>query len=290
MKKTILFAAVLAALSFVSCQKDKEADIVAPAQDININITVADFDAPEANGTMHAPAAIKTGWTNGDKINIWFDEVPKGAATPDLVLTYNGSAWNASSLNNTPNASGVMHVVYEGYNDWSKYRHTNNYLYCKTEQYIRDWDSEGSGYAHATPLTVVKNNISYTYASNTLTASISGWDVLSKIQIVVTGLTPSEANNYALGATNLQDMGCVYVDGANGFSQSGYGMGTKSLGVSNEDGVAFYFSALNGAGSPTDITFELIDNTGSKKHYAVTNKTINYGGVVGIKLAYSSFN
>lgn len=84
MKKILTLIAAMAA--FVACSK---VDVTAPDagiaqnREIKFNINVGGFGGPETK-------AVKTGWTSGDKINIWFNS--NNYKTPDLVMTYDGSA------------------------------------------------------------------------------------------------------------------------------------------------------------------------------------------------------
>ena len=81
MKRIIIaFAAIAAAFSLVSCNKEQ---IEAPSTELKLNIKVANLDGSADT------KAVKTGWVAGDKLNIWFDET--NYTNPDLVIKYDGS-------------------------------------------------------------------------------------------------------------------------------------------------------------------------------------------------------
>lgn len=83
MKRIIIaFAAIAAAFSLVSCNKEQ---IEAPSTELKLNIKVANLDGSADT------KAVKTAWVAGDKLNIWFDET--NYTNPDLVIKYDGSEW-----------------------------------------------------------------------------------------------------------------------------------------------------------------------------------------------------
>ena len=276
MKKiAIAFAALIAAFGFSSCNKEQ---IETPSTDIKLNIKVANLDDESAD-----TKAIKTDWANGDKINIWFDQT--SYANPDLVLTFDGANWNAGTLNKTPNANGNLIVLYEGYNDWSKYTHTSDYLYPTTY--------DDSPFIYAQPI-AYKNNgsISYTYdaGANTLTANLNSWSPLTKIQVVVTNLDPANASNYALKETNMM-RGVAYLGGSL-IAYSNSSVGGYTLGVSNGDGVAFYFFGHNNGSDVANWTFTLKDYAaGTEKTYSVSDKALPTSStrIKGVKLSAENF-
>ena len=204
-----------AAFSIGSCNK---ADIETPKTDIKLNITVAYIDGEAAT------KAVKTGWENGDKINIWYEGNTQ--FNPDIVIKFNGSTWDidetATVSGNTPAASGSILFVYEGYNGLTKY--TN---------------SAGSHYiATGLNLTYIENcwedAVNYTYEAGTLSFSITGdnWRPLTEFHIVITGI---DADDYQLMKVT-------------GFSANDTQIGQSNVacneyvnGVANTDGAAFYF-------------------------------------------------
>lgn len=282
MKKLISLFAVITAL--VACSK---ADVTVPeteepqGTEVKFNITVGDFDSQTK--------AIKTGWTNGDRINIWFDGISNYAATPDLILTYDGTAWNPGSLNKTPNANGNIIVLYEGFNDISHYQHTSQYLYPNTTLTV-----ENMG-CYAQPMAYTNgSNISYTFESNTLTANINDWKSLTPFQIVVKGLDSSKASAFALNCDNMRSGALSITNANNGFEKLSQTRGSYTLGISNSDGVAFYFTEATQF--PPYITpdwkFILYDSeTGLKWAFTAKGKTLTADSrkCQGISINFSKF-
>ena len=111
--KRIIFLTVAAAtlLLTASCQKT-ETDTTSDKVIVNINVAGL---APETK-------AVKTGWSEGDKINIWFNDVPAGHYSywkelPHLVLTYTAGAWTGSDVDvDLLSASGTFKAIYEASN------------------------------------------------------------------------------------------------------------------------------------------------------------------------------
>ena len=278
MKKIIIaFAAVVAALSLASCNK---AQIETPSEGLKLNITVGDLNG--AGDTK----AIKQGWESGDKLNIWFDQTNN--TNPDLILTYDGTNWNAGTLGKTPNTSGNLIVLYEGYNDWSKYSHGGSYLY--PTEYV---SIPTNVYAQPIAYTGRRvNSFPYTYESNTLTANLSDWKALTKIQIVVKGIPAANASNYALKEPKMTN-GVAYLGSAS-IDYSNSMAGGYALGVSNAEGVAFYFFAHSNGTDVANWTFTLKDIAAdTEKTYSVSGKidtSLSSSMVVGVKMDVSSFN
>lgn len=275
MKKIIIaFAALAAAFSLVSCNKEQIE--IEPAS-LKLNITVNNLD--DAIDTK----AIKTSWADGDKLNIWFDQT--NYTNPDLVLTYSGGSWTASALSKTPNASGNLIVLYEGNNDWSMYRHNNAYFYPTTTENI-----SGAGAAYAQPIAYTnRNSIPYSYESYTLTANLNSWKSLTQVQVVVTGLT-SAPSNYALKVTDLSS-GSLYISNTS-VSTSNVTKGGYTLGVHNADGVAFCFVQNTQEADHYGFTFTLKDiSTGTEKTCTVADKQIvtSSSKVAGVKIDVSKF-
>ena len=88
MKRLSIFAVTaIAALLSASCNKSIETPVVpAPQGSIILDLDIAGFEG--AGDTK----ALKKGWADGDKLNLWFDDwnykEQKNNPTPDLVITY----------------------------------------------------------------------------------------------------------------------------------------------------------------------------------------------------------
>lgn len=279
MKKIFaILAAAVAAFSLVSCNKEQ---IEVPSNDLRLNIKVADLDGSADT------KAVKAGWTSGDKLNIWFDET--NYANPDLVIKYDGSEWkkdaSATVSGKAPAASGQLIILYEGNNDWNKYTHTSQYLYPRTEAFA----GAVNGYTYAQHMAYSNYDaIAYTYESNTLSANLNSWKCLTKIQVVISGLDSSKASRYALKEQNMS-RGIVYFSAAS-ITTSMTTMKGCTLGVPNEDGVAFYFTGSHY--DPSSRTFTLLDlDTMQEATYAVTGKSLNTSTskIACVKIAASKF-
>lgn len=265
MKKiSIMIAAVCAV--FASCSNDNGVVDNEPAKeikasDIKLNISVADMGG--------STKAAKTGWVAGDKINIWIDDMDVMSMIGDcigraeLTLTYDGEKWtgafdeyyatNAAGLTYTIKEAGVLNCLYEGGNkisDWSVAIADKDYTFS----------APSNGAAPITPL-VCFTQVGYEYDSTTqtLSAKIGGWFVLTMIQVVVPGLESSKAENYTLGCDNMYNMLGVSVNSEFGDAYADYCDTDPTCGVSNADGVAFCFYDIYDSVEP--YTFTLSDGT-----------------------------
>lgn len=279
MKKIIIaLAALAAAFGLVSCNKEQIENNI--SNEIKVNINVSEISSA-------ATKAAKTGWEVGDKLNIWFDET--NYANPDLVIKYDGSEWKkdatATVSGKEPAASGNLIVLFEGYNDWSKYTHSSATLYSKTEKFA----GTQNGYVYTQPLAYTNDNvIAYTYASGTLAANLDSWKSLTKIQVVVTGLDTSKASDYALKVNNVYR--CLVRFNSTSLAIESETYGKPTMGVANEDGVAFCFA--DPTSSLTNWTFTLLDlDTMTSKSYTVSGKSFDTGTskVAAIKIDASKF-
>ena len=101
--------------------------VPAPQDSIILDLNILGFEG--AGDTK----AVKKGWVKGDKLNLWFDDwnytEQANNPTPDLVITYDGTKWTAGKLaaGRSLKSSGKFSVMYEGFNDLSKYK-TSFYL------------------------------------------------------------------------------------------------------------------------------------------------------------------
>ena len=85
MKKiNIVFAAFALIAAMAACDKEETQGL----EKVRINVSVSDFDP--------STRALKSGWENGDIINVYLDDVV--SHTPDFTLTYGESGWTASEL------------------------------------------------------------------------------------------------------------------------------------------------------------------------------------------------
>ena len=131
MKKfnSYIIAAGAILIAAVSCDKADNAVSETAAGNVKVNITVGELD-PDTK-------AVKTGWSTGDVINVYLDDIV--AHTPDFTLTYNGTKWVASELSveaaGRLKASGYLKGFWEGSNsyadsaEWNKWMAGTNYAY-----------------------------------------------------------------------------------------------------------------------------------------------------------------
>mgnify|MGYP004537409899 FL=1 len=255
---SIIIASALAAMLSASCSKSIETPAApSPGESIILDLSIAGFDG--AGDTK----AVKTGWAAGDKLNLWFDDWNYTAQAnnpiPDLVITYDGSKWTAGALaaGRSLKPSGKFSVVYEGYNDLTKY---NSKFLNGGQQYQASYAVVNGARAYQCNIVYFKTSLDYTYADNKLTATISDWETYTGVKILVKGLNPAEAANYGLRAE--------YFEGGTGntlLNMSGFSIdptyasytyyptvrrvsgnnGGCVLGVPDADGVAFYYVGAN---------------------------------------------
>lgn len=299
MKKILAIFGAAIAISAISCSKVQTVEPVPVANEpIKLNITFPDQLAK----------GVKTAWTAGDKLNIWFynnDSV--NHASPDLVITYDGTEWTAGELRTGAAlaASGDnMTLLYEGYNDLSSYTY--------------DWYNEGawfhqysynSGSYYSNPLIFYAQQQAYSFSANTLSATITSWRYYTMIKFLVkndNGNMTNAADKYGLQVHNTTSpydadnveypdaKGAIVVKKQYGGVQINNGSSNYygwSGGVQEADGIAFYY--IWWAAKNADITFTLEEDGAADKTYSVTNKTIS--GIdedhyISIPINYSSFN
>lgn len=285
MKKiAMMFAAMAAAFSFASCEKAEVVD-ENTSKDYKVIINVAD---PEGDA---ATKAVKTSWQAGDVINVWFTD--SYCADPEFTIRFDGSRWSLYG-SSQPGADKLMELYFDGESTRKKllflYESNNNINLYKKPTYESNY-REASVYFFSTQIvdqalikvplicrskyTSSKNYVEYD-EDGYLHMNLIEWSYLTDFQVVVTGLSSSDASNYALevtgsgiapksyGRLNVRFNGSISDICPAGASQN------SSVGLPNADGVAFC-SMLNGSTtSPTSLTFRLIDarnSTPTSKKY-----------------------
>ena len=300
---SIIAVTAIAALLSASCNKSIETPIVpAPQGSIILDLNIAGFE-----GTGDTKA-MKKGWAVGDKLNLWFDDWNTEKAnnpTPDLVITYDGSNWTAEAFaaGRSLRPSGEFTVLYEGFNDLTKYESKFD---NGGQIYLAPSDLFGGLRVRQNNIVYHKARLDYTYnsADNKLTATISNWETYSGVKILVKGLDPKEAANYLLNAKNttagkyLKEIGGLSIDPAyycpHVYSLSGSYSGYV-LGVPDTDGVAFYYREADFTNA--DIEFRLFKKNASgdfeqtAKAPKFTGKTLVTDGkkIFGIVINNSNF-
>ena len=260
---SIIAMAAIAALLSASCNKSIETPVVpAPQGSIILDLDIAGF----AGDTK----AVKNGWADGDKLNLWFDNwnynEKADNPTPDLVITYDGKNWTAGKLaaGRSLKSRGKFSVMYEGSNKLSEY---TSYFYSNSQWFKPHEESYNGKKVHFMPLFFECERIDYTYADNKLSATISGWQTPTALKVLVKGLNPAEAKNYILQTANVTTSGTeVYADCAGAITVDissscptlGYGASNYDGyvgGVPDTDGVAFYYERADFTSA--DIEFRL---------------------------------
>lgn len=295
---TILIASFAAMLSFSSCQKTPIKE-TASTEGIKINIHVAGI------GSSPETRAAKTSWAAGDKLNLWFDDwnynEQKENHTPDLILTYNGSSWKGGALaeGRSLKSNGKFLVVYEGYNDLSKYAYS---WYLNSEWFDPPRVNDNYDYKHCSSNPLILCSLPlYSFSDNTLTASINDWRFDTKFKVLIKnddGNMTGAANDYILQIHNITKN--TYADCSGAFiidpgetcpnlSRGASNYIGKAGGVQESDGIAFYYGYLS-ADSSDNIKFTLQKGR-TKRSYTVTGKTVVCSGdkIINRAVNYSSF-
>ena len=285
MRKFFLFAAVAALSSFISCNK-----METPADNqVTINITVSDLSS--------STKAVKTGWEAGDKINIRFDGNQN--AQPDLVLTYNGTKWEAGTISDAvlsglkTDGTGILYGSYEAFNNLSLYTEDSYRLIAPVAPYS---EAAVGTKAYCMPLAVYSRDISYEYdsVSKVLTANINDWLFNTTLQVVVTGLE-GDASDYGLMLDNTNDYVRYgfYFSGAaqSNFKYPGANPNTAVYtgGVANADGVAFYFAAGSGMSFSRAMTLYNFKTKTKIGQFTTASFATNPARLTGVKIDKSKF-
>ena len=219
----MIFAGLALMLGSASCNKVD--DKLLNTSNVKIEINVAELGI--------STKAVKTGWENGDIINVYLSDAT--SYVPDFTLTYDGDAWTPSEMTDGVKARLQENGTIKGFREASN----------TAASVGGDWDRYGSyiSFNQSNPATSgVKQYLtacfsaSYTYADGSLTAAIDSWTFpQGLIQIVVTGLEHDQfcLTQYNIVTLNMYDI--TDEDILPGF----YGSNCRISGIENEDGLAF---------------------------------------------------
>lgn len=282
MKKIFVVAALAASVfTMFSCEKANQ--LADENQSIKINVTVGNLDTK----------ALKTGWVNGDIINVYLDNVT--AYTPDFTLTYDGTKWVASELSSDAisrlQPSGMLKGFWESSNSavssWNKWNSSGTIYYFD----YPDVD-QASVTGVQTQVTAQFYYIPYTYSAGTLTADINVWYFTTDFQLVVTGLPDGTYSLYT--GTNMLKA-CDYIKISSNLAEAGiWGYASDSHrigGIPNADGVAFVGRVAR-PNVKLDYVFYLTDH-GTNKTYSYTKNvslpTTSGKVLLGAKVPFSKF-
>ena len=257
--------------------------VPAPQGSIILDLDIAGFE-----GTGDTKA-MKKGWTVGDKLNLWFDDwnykEKENNPTPDLVITYDGSKWTVGALasGRSLKPSGKFSVVYEGFNNLTKY---DSKFDNGGQLYYAPSDRFGGLIVRQNNIVYYKYCLDYTYADNKLKATISDWETYSGVKILVKGLNPAEAANYILNAKNITaDEFLFEIAGFSIDPQPSYYphvfslVGSYSgyvLGVPDTDGVAFYYRKADFTNA--EIEFRLFTKNAASGNFEEATKAAKFTG------------
>ena len=287
MKKIFYLLAAAATLLAASCNKIETTEQKITPDAIQLNIKVANLtDTPDTK-------AAKTGWVNGDKINIWFDDwnntKPVENHIPDMVITYNGSVWKVSSqvsgLSARLKANGQLTALFEGFNDLSKY----TYQYygggewfhpAKVKTPIPPYED-----VYNSPMVAYAEGLSYSYSHGNITANLDNWNFNTMFKVLLKNdnskLTHS-ADKYYLQVKNITAntyaaaKGAIIVRPGSDNPFIGNGSCNNSgvaAGVKEADGIAFYYIELSA--SSADIQFTLYNGQDATiATFTATGKTV----------------
>ena len=192
----MIFAGLALLLGSASCNKVDNGGVKTP--DVKIDIQVAEL------GT--STKAIKTGWTEGDVVNVYLSDAT--SYVPDFTLTYDGEAWTPSEMTDEVKArlqeNGTIKGFWEASNtaasvggDWDRYG-----------SYIQ-FNQSNSATSGVKQYLTACFSASYTYADGSLTAAIDSWTFpQGLIQIVVTGLEHDQfcLTQYNIVTLNMYDI------------------------------------------------------------------------------------
>lgn len=302
MKKIIYLIAAAAAFFAASCNKIETTERDQVSGEIKLNIKVADI-----TGDTDTKAA-KKGWASSDKINIWFDDWnftdPVENHTPDMVITYDGSAWKVSSqvsgLSNRLKANGKLTALFEGFNDLSKY----TYSYYNGEWFYPAKVYLGIAWGDVcnNSLIVGCNGISYSYSNGTITSELGNWAFETLFKVLLKNdnskLTYS-ADQYYLQVKNIttdkyaSSKGAIVLNPDSNYPTFSNGSANDkgfAGGVQEADGIAFYYRSFSA--SSADIQFTLYNGKDATvTTYTATGKTVecHSNKCIGVAINYSKF-
>lgn len=259
MKKLyIILAAAALIAAAASCNKTVVTENE-PAPQVKVDITVGNLEP----GTK----AIKTGWANGDVINVYLEDA--AGFNPDFTLTFDGTKWNASAISSAVAArlstsGGAIRGFWEATNscmsssDWVK-----SAYYIDFPNYSNKLTTGLAGHLVADFCVV------YSFDGSTLTATIDSWRFRTNLQIVVTGISLGSYTLYSDDIENMNSIALQAGDSPYTIEAGYYGTGETNgriFGIPNADGVAFVGAMAGSKYSGSSMTLYLIDNTTSKTY------------------------
>lgn len=279
MKKIyIVLAGLAVVLGSACCNKIDDGKDV-KSQDVTIDINVAELNP--------STKAIKTGWANGDIINVYLSDAE--SYVPDFTLTYNDEKWVASAMTDEVKArlksSGTIKGFWEASNtaattggDWDRYSfHISFNKENENTTGIKDYLSANF-------------NVKYTYSEGKLTASINSWNFEnSSIQIAVTDLPHQNFCMYQQNIQAFNSYDITYTD----IYPTLYGV-ARIAGTPNEDGLAFVGNLNSSISKGSTFTVVLFDYENDIQYsfskILGASMSANNSTVIAIKIPFDSFS
>lgn len=255
MKKTlILFSAVLA---FAACNKVEPAvDVNSPEAPVTFNVTVGSSDDTKA---------VKSAWANGDKINVFFE----GLAEKWLVLTNDGSAWNAA-----PGAEGFVAGDFAalGTKELTAVHVPVDATVTYASSKFSFTDAAGNPiYTYY----LYESNKAYTVSGATVTVALSLQKPANFVWFHVAGIE-ANADQYYLKEAHLTATACDYVALAGGVTEKETA-GHVLTPVADADG-AMYAAKGTALGASTTYNFQLVKVNAASNMYAEGTYTRTVAG------------
>lgn len=254
MKKTFILAGLAIVAALAACNKIDVATTDS-SDDIIFDISVESPYGPDTK-------AIKTGWTSGDKFNLWFGPQKSHDEGPTVTLVYDGEKWSVDGEVTEAQKSKIasatsFNVLYESGNDLSKY----------TISFFKFTPPTSNGGTRVCcDLTLFSNNVPFTLNGNVVSANISDWKFATQIQITVTDV-PSD---FTTANTSLLDIfgwmkGLFYLDmGTSGFSPCTGRVDVAPIEGSQSNSLVFYCGRGNSVETGGAIYLSLTNGTTNK--------------------------
>ena len=277
MKKIfVTLAAVAAALSFVSCEKET----TLPTEvDLNFNIPVEDLT------TGPDTKALKPGWEDGDIINIWFDS--NIGATPNMTLTRQSGSWVASKVSTSvieslKSTGGNINAMWEGTNNLSKTFTATTY----DENTIRFVPKNT---AESPMSRILTSRVNYTYDSSTKTVSSPSSISFSNyagIQITVPGVS---SGSWTISSSYLDALSYLSMNG-----NASWQMTTAKTAVTPiygglaSDGYVFVGGQLTFAARTGAVAYTFTLTNGANT-YSYTSAEVALSPVSGGSMSYGFY-
>lgn len=222
MKKIILLFIVAAGL--LACNKEQTVnpikDIETPEDVISTPIT---FDI-----NIDETKASKTGWVNGDVVNVFF----KGLGTKYLKLVRNGTKWDQSCPGGTITDSDLNGLAEKQL----------SVIYFPVEVEISYADNKFSFTSGGKKIYQFYNcfsNRTYTLTGSTVSASITLNRAPGMVQFHIAGIQ-SNVSDYTFACKGICPRACVNIDITSGsFTTEDLPYGARLYGIADSDGGIF---------------------------------------------------